>query len=157
MWWHPFYCDLYASVNLSYLSRSSLVLDFCFELKKTQIPETTPHRTVMKIKVKKWRMARHPGVSLNLQKILPLGILHASCQKGLSLLECKTQLLLFPFQTRSFSKDQACSHLGLPGVPGHSLFVLARAQDIDKTARELWDSLSEVKGCVHLFLEYELD
>ena len=49
---------------LSHLSPSLLVLDFCFELgkekKKTQIPKTTPHHTIIKIKEKKWRMARHP-------------------------------------------------------------------------------------------------
>lgn len=31
------------------------------------------------------------------------------------------------------------------------------AQDIEESTREPWGSLSEVKGCVYLFLEYELD
>ena len=35
--------------------------------------------------------------------------------------------------------------------------ILALAQDLDKTARGPWGSLGEVKGCVHLFLEYTLD
>lgn len=106
MWWHLFYCDLYAPVNLHVTPFPAFI---CARLLlwagKTQIPKTTPHHTVMKIKVKKWRMARHPGVSSSLQKISPLGILCASCQKCLSLLECKTELLLFLLQMGSFSQD----------------------------------------------------
>ena len=63
MWWHLFYCDLYAPVNLS-VTPFPVFTCAGFLLwageKSTQIPKTTPHHTIMKIKVKKWRMARHP-------------------------------------------------------------------------------------------------
>lgn len=74
---------------------------------------------------------------LNSQKILPLGILRASCQKKFSLLERKALLLIFQLQMGIFSKDQAPSHHCLSEVSDHFLYWHI-VQDVDKTAEGFW-------------------
>ena len=147
-------------ICLSHLSPSLLVLDFCFELggkkKKPQIPKTTPHHTVMKIKVKKWRMARHPRCVFKSPE---------NSAPGDS--PCFLPERAFPFRVEKTGASLSVADGELEWRFGvlspcltqgtWSLFILTLAQDSDKTTGELWGAWGKGKGCVHLVLECKLD
>lgn len=124
--------------------------------KKPQIPKTTPHHTVMKIKVKKWRMARHPRCVFKSPE---------NSAPGDS--PCFLPERAFPFRVEKTGASLSVADGELEWRFGvlspcltqgtWSLFILTLAQDSDKTTGELWGAWGKGKGCVHLVLECKLD
>lgn len=134
LFWHLGYLcdDIFSTVTctllwtcLSHLSRSLLGLVFALSWEKkkqntyTHIPKSTPHHTLMKIKVKKWRMARHPRcVFKSPENFAPGESSVLLARKGFPFQNVKRRLLLFPLYMGSWSGDPACPPHGWLGAPG---------------------------------------
>ena len=85
----------------------------------THIHMYTPDHTLMKIKVKKWGMARHPRcVFKSPENFAPGESSVLLARKGFPFQNVKRRLLLFPLYMGSWSGDPACPPHGWLGAPG---------------------------------------